>query len=166
MELLQSNDIKILVIWNQFNDATGLENGQNEANAAIQFAQELGIPKGVAIFADIEPSYPVDSAFIEGWYQAMLESPYRPGIYGIFDPERALARAFEQASNGNSALLESTYVWTAAPSVGITTEERAPEYKPQAPEYALIAGWQYGIDAKSCNIDTNLFNGEIVNVLW
>ncbi len=165
-ELLRSNDIKILVIWNRFNNAAGLENGQNEARAAIQLAQELNIPEGVAIFADIEPNYPVDSAFIEGWYQTMEESPYRPGIYGIFEPERALTQAFEQAADGNAALLENTYVWTAAPNVGITTEEQAPDYKPQAPGNALIAGWQYGIDAQACNIDTNLFNDEIMDVLW
>ncbi|MBT2689456.1 DUF1906 domain-containing protein [Bacillus sp. ISL-47] len=165
-ELLHSNDIKILVIWNRFSDATGLENGQSEAKAAIKLAEELGIPEGVAIFADIEPGYPVDSAFIEGWYQVMEESPYRPGIYGIFDPQRALTRAFEQAGNSSSALLENTYVWTAAPNVGITTEKQAPSYKPQAPENALIAGWQYGIDAQACNIDTNLFNGGIMDALW
>lgn len=32
-ELLKENDIKLLVIWNRFNDATGLENGQSEARA-------------------------------------------------------------------------------------------------------------------------------------
>lgn len=166
-ELLHSNDIKILVIWNRFSNAAGLENGQNEARAAIKLAEELGIPEGVAIFADIEPSYPVDSAFIEGWFQVMEDSPYRSGIYGIFDPERALTQAFEEAGNSNSVLLENTYVWTAAPNVGITTEKQAPGYKPQAPENALIAGWQYGIDAQACNIDTNLFNGEITEeVFW
>ncbi|PWW31775.1 uncharacterized protein DUF1906 [Cytobacillus oceanisediminis] len=165
-ELLHSNDIKILVIWNRFSNATGLENGQNEARAAIKLAEELRIPEGVAIFADIEPSYPVDSAFIEGWFQGIEDSPYRSGIYGIFEPERALTQAFEEAGNSNSALLENTYVWSAVPNVGITTEKQAPGYKPQAPENALIAGWQYGIDAQACNIDTNLFNGEIIKVLW
>ncbi|WP_264739273.1 glycoside hydrolase domain-containing protein [Cytobacillus firmus] len=165
-ELLQGNDIKLLVIWNRFNDATGLENGQSEAKAAVQLAQELGIPEGVAIFADIEPNYPVDSSFIEGWYQAMEESPYHPGIYGIFDKEQALAKSFSQAAAGNSSLLENTFIWTASPNIGITEQEKAPGYKPEAPENSLIAGWQYGIDAKACNIDTNLFNKDILDVLW
>ncbi|MDM5225562.1 DUF1906 domain-containing protein [Cytobacillus sp. NJ13] len=165
-ELLQGNDIKLLVIWNRFNDATGLENGQSEARAAVQLAQELGIPEGVAIFADIEPDYPVDSSFIEGWYQAMEESPYHPGIYGIFDKEQALTKSFSQAAAENSSLLENTFIWTAAPNVGITEQEQAPGYKPEAPANSLIAGWQYGIDAKVCNIDTNLFSKDILDVLW
>ncbi|MBX9973892.1 glycoside hydrolase domain-containing protein [Cytobacillus firmus] len=165
-ELLQGNDIKLLVIWNRFNDATGLENGQSEARAAVQLAQELGIPEGVAIFADIEPDYPVDSSFIEGWYQAMEESPYHPGLYGIFDKEQALTKSFSQAAAENSSLLENTFIWTAAPNVGITEQNKAPGYKPEAPANSLIAGWQYGIDAKACNIDTNLFNKDILDVLW
>lgn len=166
VELLQSNGVEILVIWNRFNDATGLENGQNEARAAIRLARELGIPEGVAIFADIEPNYPVDSEFIKGWFNVMEASEYRPGIYGIFEARRPLTQAFEQAAADNSAILENTYIWTASPSVGITAENRAPEYKPEAPENALLAGWQYGIDAEACNIDTNLFNSEIMDVLW
>ncbi|MBG9588739.1 glycoside hydrolase domain-containing protein [Cytobacillus firmus] len=165
-ELLQGNDIKLLVIWNRFNDATGLENGQSEARAAVQLAKELGIPEGVAVFADIEPNYPVDSSFIKGWFQAMSESPYEPGIYGIFDKEQALRKAFDQAAAENTPLLENTFIWTAAPNKGITAQAQAPEYKPEAPDNSLIAGWQYGIDAKACNIDTNLFNKDILDVLW
>ncbi|MBN8201319.1 glycoside hydrolase domain-containing protein [Bacillus sp. NTK034] len=165
-KLLQDNNIKLLVIWNRFNDATGLENGQSEAKAAVQLAQELGIPEGVAIFADIEPNYPVDSSFIEGWYQAMEESPYHPGIYGIFDKEQALTKSFSEAAAENSSILENTFIWTAAPNIGITEQKQAPGYKPEAPANSLIAGWQYGIDAEECNIDTNLFNKDILDVLW
>ncbi|WP_370223993.1 glycoside hydrolase domain-containing protein [Cytobacillus sp.] len=165
-KLLQDNNIKLLVIWNRFNDATGIENGQSEAKAAVQLAQELEIPEGVAIFADIEPNYPVDSSFIEGWFQAMEESPYHPGIYGIFDKEQALTKSFSQAAAENSSLLENTFIWTAAPNIGITAQEQAPGYKPEAPANSLIAGWQYGIDAEACNIDTNLFNKDILDVLW
>lgn len=165
-ELLQENDIKLLVIWNRFNDATGLENGQSEARAAVQLAKELGIPEGVAVFADIEPDYSVDASFIKGWYQAMSESPYEPGIYGVFEKEKALRKAFDQAAAGNSPLIENTLIWTAAPNKGITAQTQAPEYKPEAPENSLIAGWQYGIEAKACNIDTNLFNKDILDILW
>ncbi|MCM3706733.1 MULTISPECIES: glycoside hydrolase domain-containing protein [Cytobacillus] len=165
-KLLQDNDIKLLVIWNRFNDATGIKNGQSEARAAVQLAKELGIPEGVAVFADIEPNYPVDSSFIKGWYQAMSESPYEPGIYGIFDKEKALIKAFDQAAAENPPLLDNTLIWTAAPNKGITAKKQAPEYKPEAPENSLIAGWQYGIDAEECNIDTNLFNKDILESLW
>ncbi|HZG73494.1 MAG TPA: glycoside hydrolase domain-containing protein, partial [Chondromyces sp.] len=166
IELLHSNDINILVIWNHFTDATGYENGQNQAREAIQEAKELGIPQGVAIFADIEPNYPVDSEFIRGWFEVMNDSEYAAGIYGIFDAERELSQAFQQAAQSNKDLLENTYLWTAAPNTGITSESNAPEYQPEAPENSLIAGWQYGIDAQACNIDTNLFNGQVLDVVW
>lgn len=166
IELLHSNEIKILLIWNHFEDATGFENGKAQAEAAIQMAQDMGVPEGVAIFADIEPDYPVDSEFIRGWYETMNESPYPPGIYGVFDSEQELYVALEQAGQDNGDLLGNTYIWTASPNVGITTEENAPEYKPEAPENSLIGGWQYGLDAQGCNIDTNLFHSDLLDVVW
>ncbi|WP_432806690.1 glycoside hydrolase domain-containing protein [Mesobacillus maritimus] len=165
-DLLHSNDIKILLIWNQFTDGTGYENGKNQAQAAIEMAKDLGAPEGVAIFADIEPDYPVDSEFIKGWYEVMNESQYEPGIYGVFDSKQDLYAALEQAGQENEELLKNTYVWTAAPSMGITTEDNAPDYNPEAPENALIGGWQYGLDASACTIDTNLFHSDILDVLW
>lgn len=166
VKLLHENDIKVLVIWNHFTDATGYENGKKEAEEAIKKAEELGIPEGVAIFADIEPSYPVDSEFIKGWSEVMANSSYSSGIYGIFDAERELYKAFEQAAAEDGSILENTYIWTASPNEGITSEENAPEYKPEAPKNSLVGGWQYGIDAEACNIDTNLFSGKITDVLW
>jgi hypothetical protein len=166
VELLHSNDIQILPIWNHFNDATGYENGKSEAEQAIKKAEELGIPEGVAIFADIEPSYPVDSEFIKGWHEVMSNSPYESGIYGIFDGEKKLTAAFNEAANNDSSILENTYIWTAAPNLGITSQSNAPAYKPDAPKNSFVGGWQYGIDAQSCNIDTNLFSGKVLEVLW
>lgn len=166
VKLLHENDIKVLVIWNHFTDATGYENGKKEAEEAIKKAKELGIPEGVAIFADIEPSYPVDSEFIKGWSEVMASSDYESGIYGIFDAKRDLYKAFEQAAAEDKSILENTYIWTASPNEGITSEANAPEYKPEAPKNSLVGGWQYGIDAESCNIDTNIFSGKITDVLW
>ncbi|HWO96582.1 MAG TPA: hypothetical protein VNM45_09645 [Bacillus sp. (in: firmicutes)] len=40
---------------------------KREAEKAINYANDLGVPMGVALFADIEPGYPVDSEFIRGW---------------------------------------------------------------------------------------------------
>ncbi|WP_077618483.1 glycoside hydrolase domain-containing protein [Bacillus sinesaloumensis] len=156
----------ILPIYNHFNDATGYDNGVSQANEAIKMADELGIPEGVAIFADIEPDYPVDSEFIRGWFETIEGSQYKSGIYGVFDPEQALFAAYQEAGQNNPAIIEQNYIWTAAPSIGITAEAKAPEFNPSAPEGSLAWGWQYGLDAETCNIDTNLFKGELVDVLW
>ncbi|MDQ0256306.1 hypothetical protein J2S74_003726 [Evansella vedderi] len=166
VELLHSNDIDIMVIWNHFTDATGYEKGQSEATAAIEMARDFGIPEGVAIFANVEPIYPIDADFLLGWYDALEESEYESGVYGIFHPDRELYTAYEIAAEENPSLLENNYVWTSSPEHGITTEENAPEYDPLAPEGALIAGWQYGIDAETCNIDTNHFDSNVFDALW
>jgi hypothetical protein len=166
IDLLHSNEINILVIWNHFTDGTGYENGQNEATEAVETARELGIPEGVALFANVEPIYPIDSEFIQGWHAVVSESEYNSGIYGIFDPSEELYAAFEAAAEEDSSIMDTMFVWTAAPNEGITTEENAPEYNPDYPEGALIGGWQYGIDAETCHIDTNIFDGNILKVLW
>lgn len=166
VELLHSEDIQILVIWNHFEDATSYEKGQSEAQAAIEMAEDFGIPEEVALFANVEPIYPIDSGFLLGWYETLAESPYESGVYGIFDPSEELYIAYETAAEENSDLMENNWVWTAAPNVGITTEENAPEYNPEAPEGSLIAGWQYGIDAETCNIDTVHYNGDALEVFW
>lgn len=166
VQLIQEQGSYILPIYNQFENATGFDNGISEAEEAIQLAQEIGIPEGVAIFANIEPEYPVDSAFISGWFEAISASPYKSGIYGIFDEERALTAAFNEAAESNAAIMEESVIWTASPNTGITTEAEAPEFNPDAPEGSLVLGWQYGIDAETCNIDTNLFDRDIIEVLW
>lgn len=167
VDLLHSNDIQILVIWNHFTNGTGYEKGHQEATEAIELAEEFGIPEGVAIFANVEPEYPIDSAFIQGWYDALADSIYEVGIYGIFDPEEELYVAYEAAMEENEDIRDNMYVWTASPYEGITTEENAPEsFEPDAPEGALAKGWQYGIEADACNIDTNLFKSDILDVLW
>jgi len=166
VEIIHAEGDYILPIYNHFNDATGYDNGVKHATEAIKMASDLGIPEDVAIFADIEPNYPVDAKFISGWFGTIVDSPYQSGIYGVFDPEQALFAAFQEAGQNNSAILEQNYIWTAAPNEGITAESKAPEFNPSAPEGSLAWGWQYGLDAETCNIDTNLFKRELIDVLW
>jgi Domain of unknown function (DUF1906) len=166
VDLIKSNKDKILLIHNKLSDATGYDNGVQEGKEAINLAKELGAPEGTAIFVDIEPTFPVNAAFIQGWYDTLSSSSYAPGIYGIFDKNTDLTASFNAASKENADIKENTYIWTAAPNAGITTKNKAPEYKPQAPEGSLVIGWQYGIDAQTCNIDTNLFNNKYTDILW
>lgn len=166
IKLLQENNIKILVIYNHFTDATGYDNGRNEAKKAIELANELGVPEGVALFADIEPAYPVNQDFIIGWMDELLDSPYQPGVYGVFSEEQALFSAFAEASQANAKVNENVLVWSAFPQEGITTQKEAPEFAASGTEGSRLVGWQYGIEAESCNIDTNLFKGSILEYLW
>ena len=163
VKLLHDNDIKILVIYNHVEDARSHDNGVEHAKQAISMAKDLEIPEGVAIFADIEPEYPVDAAFMEGWYATLADSNYEPGVYGVFSEDSELLNAYNSMEKDP---LEKTIVWTAYPQKDITAKEDAPDFNPQGPENAKTFGWQYAIDGETCNIDTNLFNGNMLDFVW
>ncbi|WP_026909178.1 glycoside hydrolase domain-containing protein [Paucisalibacillus globulus] len=163
VKLLHDNDIKILVIYNHVEDARGNDSGVEHAKQAISMANDLEIPEGVAIFVDIEPNYPVDAAFIEGWYTTLADSNYEPGVYGVFSEDSELLNAYNSMEK---APIENTIVWTAHPQKDITTKDDAPEFNPEGPENAKTLGWQYAIDGETCNIDTNLFNGNMIEFVW
>ncbi|TRM11681.1 DUF1906 domain-containing protein [Lentibacillus cibarius] len=160
---LHDKDMQILLIYNHFTDATGYDHGVEEAKKAIEYANNVNAPKGVAIFGDIEPSFPVDSAFMEGWYDTLADSKYKPGLYGVFNKGSAILEAYNAMEKEAQ---KNTVVWTAHPQQEPTSKSNAPDYKPQGPENAMLYGWQYGIEADKCAIDTNLFQDDMLDYLW
>lgn len=162
---LHSKNISILLIYNHVTDARGFDRGVTHAERAASMARELKVPEGRAIFVDIEPGYPIDSDFVKGWYQGMSAEKYMPAMYGVFAKEKELSAAFEKAVTEEKDI-NQMLLWTAHPQTGISVKAKAPKYEPEAPSGAKTLGWQYGIDAKECNIDTNLFNRQIENYLW
>jgi hypothetical protein len=166
VELLHQQGIKIIPIYNHFTNATTYETGAQEAQAAIAFAQQIGIPEGKAIFADIEPTYPVDEAFIRGWVDTLLGSPYKPGIYGVFTNDSSLTAAYQAAISSNQNVHSQTIIWRSNPDPGVTPQANAPEFQPGAPENVPVSIWQYGIDGETCNIDTNLIQSTVLDFLW
>jgi len=163
VNFLHENDVHILIIYNHFSDATGYDHGVEEAKQAISFAEELDIPEGVAIFGDIEPKYPVDENFMNGWYDTLANSPYEPGIYGVFNEDSELFTSFTKTKEEAK---ENIVLWTAYPQKEVTDKNSAPKYNPQGPDESNLYGWQYAIDAETCNIDTNLFTDQMINILW
>jgi hypothetical protein len=166
VELLHQQGIKIIPIYNHFTNATTYESGAQEAQAAIAYAQQIGIPEGKAIFADIEPTYPVDENFIRGWIDTLLVSPYKPGIYGVFTNESALTAAYQAAIAANQNVQSQTIIWSSNPNPVVTPKANAPEFHPGAPENVPVSIWQYGINGETCNIDTNLIQSNILDFLW
>ncbi|MEH7094920.1 glycoside hydrolase domain-containing protein [Neobacillus vireti] len=166
VNLLHQQGIKILPIFNHFKEAVGYQNGVAEAKEAIAYAQKIGIPKGVAIFADIEPTYPVDEAFIRGWVETLANSPYKPGIYGVFTPNSKLSAAYQAAVSKNKNVQTQAILWSSNPDPGVTAKSKAPAFQPGAPKNVKISIWQYGIDGKACNIDTNLIQSTVLEQLW
>jgi hypothetical protein len=166
VELLHQQGIKIIPIYNHFTNATVYENGAQEAQEAIAYAQQIGIPEGKAIFADIEPTYPVDEAFIRGWVDTLLGSPYKPGIYGVFTNDSTLTAAYQAAITVNQKVQTQSIIWSSNPDPGVTPQVNAPEFQPGAPANVPVSIWQYGIDGEACNIDTNLIQSTILDFLW
>ncbi|MEN1968667.1 glycoside hydrolase domain-containing protein [Lentibacillus sp. N15] len=162
VKFLHKHDIQILLIYNQINDATGYDHGVDKAKGAIKSAKNLDVPDGVAIFADIEPNFKVDSAFIQGWYETLADSDYKPGIYGVFDDSK-LTEAYNAIKQKAK---ENTLVWTAYPQKDITAKDNTPKFKPQGPDDALLYGWQYGIESDQCSVDTNLFKKQLMDHMW
>src|SRR5699024_7469272 len=162
VEFLHEKDVKILVIYNHVENATGYEHGGSEAEEAISYAEDLNIPEDVAIFGDIEPNYPVDSAFLDGWYETLADSKYKAGIYGVFDDDSKLLEAYNATSENTQ---ENTVIWTADPQEGITTRVQAATYRPLGPENAIPYGGQFGADAEECETATNLCNKELLDCL-
>lgn len=163
VEYLHANNIHILIIYNHFSDATGYDHGTEEAERAIALAEELEVPEGVALFGDIEPKYPVDEEFINGWYEAVEESAYEPGLYGVYHENSELYVSFNKAKEKAK---ENLILWTAYPQKEISSKDNAPEYNAQGPDNSNLYGWQYAIDAETCNIDTNLFTDDMIDFLW
>ncbi|WP_413305851.1 glycoside hydrolase domain-containing protein [Bacillus sp. 1P10SD] len=163
---LKQQGIKIIPIYNHFSNATGYQNGVAEAEAAIALAKELGIPKDVVIFADIEPKYPVDAEFIRGWVETLSSSPYKPGIYGVFLDGKELSKAYNDAVAKNQAFNNMIFIWTSNPEVGTTAKDQAPNYNPNTPNTIPASIWQYGLEGKQCNIDTNLIQATAYSAAW
>ena len=163
---LHQQGIKIIPIFNHFTNAISYKNGVAEAKAAISYAQKIGVSKGVAIFADIEPKYPVNEGFIRGWVDTFVSSPYKPGIYGVFTKENAITSAFQAAAAKNKNVQRKTIVWSSNPDPGITTKAKAPKFQPNPPKNIKIALWQYGMDGNTCNVDTDLVEIIEIPFLW
>ncbi|WP_157800995.1 glycoside hydrolase domain-containing protein [Bacillus solitudinis] len=166
VQLLHEKGISFLVIYNHFTEGTTYDKGVAEAELALQYAKEINVPEGVALFANVEPEYPIDAEFILGWYDTISPSQYKPAIYGYFSIEGDVRSAYDSAVTKNPELGEQMIVWTNQPQKGITTEGNAPEFNPDGPKENKQIVWQYGIDAETCNIDTILFEESFLEYVW
>ena len=163
---LHKQGIKIIPIFNHFTNATSYKNGAREAKEAIAYAKKIGMPKGTALFADIEPKYPVDEGFIRGWVDTLSASPYKPGIYGVFTNDNEISSAYKKAVAKDKKVASNTLIWSSNPTAGNTKKGNAPKFNPNAPKNIKATIWQYGIDGKACNIDTNLIKSNDLPFLW
>jgi hypothetical protein len=166
ISFIRSKGIKVLPIYNVFTEAVGYEKGRVAARNAVFNAKRLGIPTDIALFANVENFFEVDSTWIRGWVESLYPTGYRPGIY--HDPVKGGFReAYCNAVKQNKEVAVQTILWSAEPEVGVTKERKAPRYNPVTPDcLANVWLWQYGRDSPICPIDTNLADERVLGYLY
>jgi len=168
---IHSQGIHIMVLDSSIttNDTT-TATGVWMANRAITNAHALGIPNGVAIFADIESGSAVDAGFIEGWYNTITAAGYKAGYYNNpYAGSSGFDGAFCSAIGSNANIAKQTILWSDEPSLGWTTEANAPSF---APAHILCGGkatgnmlaWQYALSGGSFDIDSDEISSSVP--LW
>lgn len=162
---IRDKGVKLLPVYNAFREATGYSAGRQSANDAVFNAENLGIPKGTPLFANIEKYFKIDAEWIQGWTDAILESGYKSGIYN--DPTSGdFNKAFCAAATRNEKVKQNI-LWSAEPEIAPSGPQSPPAYEPKAPYCGgNVWVWQYSRDSTLCPIDTNLALSELVNILW
>lgn len=166
IKFLHNKGIKVMPIYNDFREAIGYRQGQVVARNAIFNAQRLGFPKDTYIFANVEKFFKVDEGWIRGWVDTFYPSGYKPGIY--HDPQEGeFSKSYCEAIKNNDKVKVQTILWSAQPAPGATTLKDAPEFNPaKVPCEGNVWAWQYGRDAGTCPIDTNILDQRVYDNLW
>ena len=166
ISFIRSKGVKLLPVYNSFQEAKGYGQGKKAANSAIYNARKLGIPEGVPLFANIEQFFQIDGEWIRGWTETILKSGYRSGIYN--DPASGgFNEAFCNAAQEDEKIRELNILWSAQPELEPSGPQNPPVYQPKTPDCGgNVWVWQYGREVISCPIDTNLANSSLVNILW
>ncbi|MCM3760667.1 DUF1906 domain-containing protein [Alkalihalobacillus oceani] len=162
---IRDKGMKLLPIYNNFSAAVGERAGSVAARNAIFKARSIGLVEGVFIFANVDRSFDVDSAWLTAWVKSFYQSPFRPGFYA--DPDEGhFNEAFCQATEATPLVGEQAVIWSAEPEPGVTTKRRFPPYAPSGPDCeANVWAWQYGRDASACPIDTVLMQQQLYETL-
>lgn len=166
IELLHNSGTKLLPIYNDFKRAVGENEGRVIAMYAAHHAKRLGIQKGTPIFANVERFFEVDSAWIRGYVNYLYNTDYKPGFY--HDPsEGNFANAYCEAVSQDGLVANQAVLWSAEPDPGATKATLAPKYNPaKVPCEANVWAWQYGRDADTCPIDTNIIDQRLFEMLY
>ncbi|WP_085524187.1 glycoside hydrolase domain-containing protein [Tuberibacillus sp. Marseille-P3662] len=165
-QFIHQKGARIIPIHNHFTDATGRSNGIQEAQEALDYAQSLDIPKETYLFADIEPSYPVNADFLMGWTKTLIDAHYQAGVYGNFADDN-LRDVYQTASKQSNTVKKNLAIWSNEPKTGVTSKKQAPHhFKAETPNSSETFIWQYGLGAKQCNTDTNLIKNKLSSGLW
>jgi hypothetical protein len=129
----------------------GRAHGTADGRRAVAAARALGVPRGVAIFKDLENASPANASFIVAWYRAVAAGGYAPGFYLNALRGEDGGRAYCLAVEADPGV-GSSYLWASesepSPSAS-TPPSRAPAFSGGVSEavFPACAGrkvvWQY-----------------------
>jgi hypothetical protein len=176
---LQGRGCKILPTYNGTSNTPGsvqggFAEGQNDAGAAADAAQALGIPAGIAIYADIEGAWAVTSDWIRGWATAITARNFVSGLYGDCTPGSTFEQAF-CAAQAVEPTAATSFLWSMQPEPGpqCRAAAAAPAYGPARPGCGgSVVLWQYTEDCwedtlgVNAGIDMDLAMDAAVAVMW
>lgn len=137
--------IKLLLV-KQSGTASPLsyEAGNARAAEAVANARALGVPAGVAIFANFEANYTIGSGWIRGWFDGIAAAQFAPGFYA--NPRTGSFNGAYCEAVAANGMIGRSYIWSSNPSPGPTERELAPPFAPTAPSCtSRTDAWQYGI---------------------
>jgi hypothetical protein len=142
--------------------------GQKAAMTAVDAAEAIGVPAGVALYEDFEFDAPVTSDFLEGYADWVAKnSKYLPGFYSN---SGAIVRSAVCSSLSDPNVANALY-WASNPLYppGRTSAQNMPAWDPgqltcpgeKAGTPPQATGWQYARDDSTLppNVDTDEYMG-------
>jgi peptidoglycan hydrolase-like protein with peptidoglycan-binding domain len=169
--LIHSQGMRIMLLEPDFGKDTGYNHGADLAMRAVTRARELGIPQGVAIFADLEPGSQVDAGWLEAWYGVVLLSGYLPGYYANPYADRNFNGPFCAAVSQFPSLADKAVLDIYEPMLTRSPVAQAPLFAPSIPYCGShptgnVLMWQYGLSGgdSQANVDTDEMKASVP--LW
>lgn len=158
IQAAHNRHMAILPIYNNYDCSNVSSNaaGSSYGLAAAQVAVDEMLPRGTAIALDIEPpgdacpgAANVDTGFIEGWYDRIVQAGFVPAYYGNTSGGSPFASAWCAAVAERPEIARGSYLWSFEPSL-IQGHARAaaPTFAPYfsgCPGHYLV--WQYSLSA-------------------
>lgn len=168
---LHSQGLPILLIVSPANsDLTSSSVAVSEANRAVAQANTLGVPRGIALFRDVENSYPISSSYIQSWYTTIMTAGYVPGFYeNPLSGSSQFNGAYCGAVAGNAAVGSGTVLYADEQQLNSYTFPRAnmPTYGPATPSCVnTTVAWQYKNGYPNPNLDVDEYASQYTNYLW
>lgn len=173
VQVLHDIGVGIVPIYNdvvQTALGTAIE-GEAAGRDAVLKARALGIPQGVAVFADIEAGWPVTGAWLQGWAQELAAENYRPGVYvNLADPHAttALKTLLSQNPTLYHRLIVWNARWLATGGWDVFNNGRISTPPFTAPQgYQDVVGlWQFAGASDGGFVDLNLRNPAILSLSY